>query len=74
MSKRKKPKIPWPVNEYYVDEENKVIWLMGSFMRSMMLANRREEAVPGYEIKLCQQKYIHELKVKHYDKKETEQD
>lgn len=64
----KKPKIPWPVNEYYVDEDTKTIWLMGSWIRAMMLNGRRETAVPGYNIKLCQHKYINELKVKHYDK------
>ena len=60
MSKR--PPIPWPQSEYYLDEANKVIWLMGSFMRSMMLKDRRTTAVPGYEIKLAQYDYIKELK------------
>ena len=58
----KRPPIPWPESEYYLDEENKVLWLMGSFMRSMMLKDRRETAVPGYTIKLCQYDYIKELK------------
>ena len=58
----KRPPIPWPESEYYLDEENKVLWLMGSFMRSMMLKDRRETAVPGYTIKLCQYDYIRGLK------------
>ena len=58
----KRPPIPWPKSEYYLDEENKVLWLMGSFMRAMMLKNRRETTVPGYTIKLCQHEYIQELK------------
>ena len=69
MSKKKK-KIPWPVNEYFVDEDTKTIWLRGSWSRAMMLNaqnNRRTQMIPGYTIKLCTQKYLHELKVKHYD-------
>ena len=62
-------KIPWPVNEYFLDEENKVIYLKGSWMRSMCLANGKGAPVdPDYEIRLTTQKHIHELKVKHYDK------
>ena len=74
MAKKKKRKIPWPVNEYFVDEETKTIYLRGSWSRAMMLnlENRRTQMVPGYVIKLCSQKYLHELKVKHYD--ETQQD
>ena len=63
----KKPKVPYPVCEYYIDEENKVIWLIGSFMRAMCLRGRREDLVPGYTIKLAVASYINELKVKHYD-------
>ena len=58
----KKPAIPWPSDEYYIDEKEKVIWLMGSFMRSMMLKDRRTTTVPGYEIKLAQYEYIQGLK------------
>ena len=67
MSKRSP--IPWPESEYYLDEENKVIWLMGSFMRSMMLKDRRETAVPGYTIKLAQYDYIRGLKDAHSKEK-----
>ena len=68
MSK-KKPKIPWPKDQYYLDKKNKVIWLMGSFMRSMMLKDRRKTAVPGYEIKLAPYLYIKGLKDAHSKEK-----
>ena len=61
MSK-KKPKIPWPKDQYYLDKKNKIIWLMGSFMRSMMLRGQRTTKVPGYEIKLAQYAFIQGLK------------
>jgi hypothetical protein len=59
---RKKPAVPWPEDQYYIDEEEKVIWLMGSFMRSMMLRDRRTTVVPGYEIKLATYKGIQGIK------------
>ena len=58
----KKPKVPYPVDQYFIDEEEKVIWLMGSWIRSMALKGRRETLVPGYEIKLAQYPYIQGLK------------
>ena len=66
---KKKRKIPWPVNEYFVNEETKTIYLRGSWSRAMMLnfENRRTQLVSGYVIKLCSQKYLHDLKVNHYD-------
>ena len=62
MPGNKKPAIPWPTDEYYIDEEEKVIWLMGSYMRSMMLRDRRTTTVPGYEIKLAKYEEIQGLK------------
>ena len=62
MPGNKLPPIPWPESEYYLDEESKTIWLMGSFMRAMMLKDRRETTVPGYEIKLAEHSYIEGLK------------
>ena len=58
----KKPSIPWHESDYYLDEENKIIWLMGSFMRAMALKGKRDTIVPGYEIKLAQYAYIQGLK------------
>ena len=45
MAKKKKRKIPWPVNEYFVNEETKTIYLRGSWSRAMMLnfENRRTQ-------------------------------
>ena len=58
----KKPRVPYPEEQYFIDEDEKVIWLMGSFMRSMALRGKRETLVPGYTIKLAVFKYIQELK------------
>jgi hypothetical protein len=58
----KKPKVPYPEDQYFIDEDEKVIWLMGSWIRSMALKNRRETLVPGYTIKLCQYEYVQGLK------------
>ena len=69
MPGNKKTKIPWPEDQYYLDEENKVIWLMGSFMRSMMLRDQRKTKVPGYEIKLAQYAYIKGLKANENSRK-----
>lgn len=57
-----KNEIPWHKDDYYVDEDAKVIWLSGSFMRAMALRGKRETIVPGYEIKLAQHSYIQGLK------------
>jgi hypothetical protein len=58
----KKPKVPYPEDQYFIDEDAKEIWLMGSFMRSMALKGKRETLVPGYTIKLAQYTYIQGLK------------
>ncbi len=69
MPGNSKTKIPWSEDQYYLDEENKVIWLMGSFMRSMMLRDQRKTKVPGYEIKLAQYAYIQGLKANENSRK-----
>ena len=69
MPGNSKAKIPWSEDQYYLDEENKVIWLMGSFMRSMMLRDQRKTKVPGYEIKLAQYAYIQGLKANENSRK-----
>ena len=68
MSKKKK-KIPWPVNEYFIDEDTKTIYLLGSWSRAMMLhaQDAYDTKVPGYHISLCTNQYLKDLKVKHYD-------
>ena len=45
-------KIPWELSEYVLDEEQKIVWLRGNFMRSIALHHGDDDAVPGYEIKL----------------------
>ena len=55
-------KIPWHPNDYVIDEANKDIWLVGSFMRAMALRNRRTTIVPGYEVKLCTQSELEKKK------------
>ena len=46
------PKVPWDKSQYYVDEEEKTVWLLGSFMRAMALHHRTDDPVPGYQVKL----------------------
>ena len=55
-----KLKLPYPKEEYFVDDDNKVIWLLGSLTRAW--ARKAMSARFGYEIKLATQAYIDELK------------
>ena len=56
------PKVPWPDDQYVVDEDTKTVWLRGSFMRAMALHHRPDDPVPGYEVKLCTQSELKEKK------------
>lgn len=56
------PRIPWNKCEYFLDKEEKVIYLRGSFMRSMALHHRDKDPVPGYEIKLVAHSTLEKLK------------
>ena len=55
-------KIPWNKTEYIINEEEKVVWLRGSFMRAMALRDRRDTIVPGYQVKLCTSKELEKMK------------
>ena len=54
--------IPWHPSDYVIDEANKDIWLLGSFMRAMSLRGRHTTIVPGYEVKLCTQSELEKKK------------
>ncbi len=54
-----KLKLPYPKDEYHVDEDNKIIWLLGSLSRAW--ARKALSAKYGYEIKLATQDYINQL-------------
>ena len=56
------PNIPWEKSQYVLDKEEKVVYLRGSFMRSMSLHHREDDPVPGYEIKLVHSSTIDKLK------------
>ena len=51
MPQRKSP--PWDKSQYCIDEERKIVWLLGSFMRAMSLHHRTDDPVPGYKVCLC---------------------
>ena len=55
------PNIPWNKAEYYLDKDEKVIYLRGSFMRSMALHHAKQDPVPGYEVKLVHSSTIDKL-------------
>lgn len=55
-----KLKIPYPEAEYFLDEDNKVLWLRGSLARAW--AKKELSAQYGYEIKLATQAHIDDLK------------
>ena len=55
-------RIPWNESEYFLDKEQKVIYLLGGFMRSMALHHRDKEPVPGYEVKLVSSSTLEKLK------------
>ena len=56
------PNIPWNKAEYYLDKDEKVIYLRGSFMRSMALHHAKQDPAPGYEVKLVQASTVEKLK------------
>ena len=58
----KKPNVPWNLCEYVLDEKDKIVWLRGSFMRSMAIHHAKKPPVPGYEIKLVAPATIEKLK------------
>ena len=45
-------KIPWDKSQYVLDKEEKVVYLRGSFMRAMALHHRKDDPVPGWDVKL----------------------
>ena len=55
-------KIPWQLDEFVLDEEQKIVWLRGSFMRSMALHHRDDDPVPGYEVRLVSADTLKKLK------------
>ena len=55
-------RVPWDKTEYFINEEEKVVWLRGSFMRAMALHHRQGDPVPGYQIKLCTPKELERMK------------
>ena len=55
-------KIPWQLDEFVLDEEQKIVWLRGSFMRSMALHHRDNDPVPGYEVRLVSADTLKKLK------------
>ena len=57
-----KPNVPWTEDQYFLDKEDKVVYLRGSFMRSMALHHREDDPVPGYEVKLVHHSTIEKLK------------
>ena len=56
------PDIPWNNAEYYLDKDEKVIYLRGSFMRSMALHHAKQDPAPGYDVKLVHPSTIDKLK------------
>ena len=56
------PNVPWSVDQYVIDTEDKVVYLQGSFMRSMALHHRKDDPVPGYEVKLVAGDTMEKLK------------
>ena len=56
------PRIPWDKSEYVLDEEEKTVYLRGSFMRSMALHHRSTDPAPGYKVLLCAPDTIKKLK------------
>ena len=55
----RKSKIPYHKDEYFIDEENNVMWLRGSLSRSWARKHMSDQY--GYEVKLATQSYIDEL-------------
>ena len=55
----RKTKIPYDKTEYFLDEENNVMWLRGSLSRSW--ARKHMSKQYGYEVKLATQDYIDKL-------------
>ena len=55
----RKTKIPYDKTEYFLDEENNVMWLRGSLSRAWARKHMSEQY--GYEIKLATQDYIDKL-------------
>ena len=55
-----KLKLPYPKTEYFINEDDKVIWLRGSLTRAWALNGLRKRY--GYEFKLATQEYINNLK------------
>ena len=49
-------KIPYDKDEYFIDEENNVMWLRGSLSRAW--ARKGMSKLYGYEIKLATQSEI----------------
>ena len=56
------PDIPWNKAEYYLDKDEKVIYLRGSFMRSMALHHATQDPAPGYRIRLVHASTLEKLK------------
>ena len=55
-------KVPWDKSQYVLDEEEKVVYLLGSFMRSMALHHRKDDPVPGWDVKLVAPSTMKKLK------------
>ena len=65
MGKRykKKLKLPYAKDQYVVDWENKIIYLIGSYMRAMALSIKREELTPpGFTIKLGTKEEVDQIR------------
>ena len=60
--KHKKLKLRWSKDQYVVDDKTKTIYLIGSFMRAMMISNKRDTLVPGYTIKLGTKEEVEQLR------------
>ena len=54
-------KVPWDKSQYVLDKEEKVVYLRGSFMRAMALHHRKDDPVPGWEVKLVGEETIQKL-------------
>ena len=52
----------WHPSTYAVDEIKGVIWKRGSHAVALGLAGRRHTVCPGYEVKLCQQHELPEIR------------
>ena len=56
------PKVPWDKSQYYIDEQEKTVWLIGSFIRAMALGHRKDNPVPGYKVKLLTKSQLEDKK------------